>query len=278
MDRRRDRGGGRGERLGIRSRVGLLLRARGETDPGTTREVVLPRLEAAGLTCGRDFFLAYSPEREDPGNTAHATRTVPKLVGGIDDTSGEAAVALYRSAFEKVVPVSSAEVAEAAKLHENIYRAVNIALANEMKLALSEMGIDVWEVIDAAATKPFGFQHFYPGPGLGGHCIPIDPLYLTWKAREIGQDTRFVELAGQINRSMPAYVVGRTAHALNDAGKAVKGSKILILGVTYKPNVSDLRESPASRSLNSSASSAHKSTTATPTFPRRPRSAATTCG
>ena len=226
-------------------RPGQLIILESTTYPGTTREVVLPRLEAGGLTCGSDFFLAYSPEREDPGNTAHTTRTVPKLVGGIDDASGEAAVALYRSAFERVVPVSSAEVAEAAKLHENIYRAVNIALANEMKMVLSEMGIDVWEVIEAAATKPFGFQAFYPGPGLGGHCIPIDPFYLTWKAREIGQDTRFVELAGQINRSMPAYVVGRTARALNDAGKAINGSKILVLGVAYKPNVSDLRESPA---------------------------------
>ncbi|MFW6336425.1 MAG: nucleotide sugar dehydrogenase [Phycisphaeraceae bacterium] len=226
-------------------RPGQLIILESTTYPGTTRVVVLPRLAASDLASGRDFFLAYSPEREDPGNTAHATRTVPKLVGGIDDASGEAAVALYRSAFERVVPVSSAEVAEAAKLHENIYRAVNIALANEMKMVLSEMGIDVWEVIEAAATKPFGFQPFYPGPGLGGHCIPIDPFYLTWKAREIGQDTRFVELAGQINRSMPAYVVGRTARALNDAGKAIHGSKILILGVAYKPNVSDLRESPA---------------------------------
>ena len=215
------------------------------TYPGTTRGVVLPRLESDQRRCGEHFLLAYSPEREDPGNTAHTTQSVPKLVGGIDPASGDAAVALYASAFERVVPVRSAEVAEAAKLHENVYRAVNIALVNEMKVVLAEMGVDVWEVIDAAATKPFGFQAFYPGPGLGGHCIPIDPFYLAWKARETGQDTRFVELAGQINRAMPAYVVQRTARALNDAAKPVRGSRVLVLGVAYKPNVSDLRESPA---------------------------------
>ncbi len=215
------------------------------TYPGTTRQVVLPRLEARGLACGRDFYLAYSPEREDPGSAAHSTRTIPKLVGGIDDASGGLAADLYRRAVDQVVPVRSAEVAEAAKLLENIYRAVNIALANEMKLVLTRMGIDVWEVIQAAATKPFGFQPFYPGPGLGGHCIPIDPFYMAWKARQVGVDTRFIELAGQVNRAMPQYVVQRTMLALNDRGKPVRGSSILVLGLAYKPDVDDIRESPS---------------------------------
>ena len=226
-------------------RPGQLVVLESTTYPGTTREVVLPRLEASGLTCGEAFFVAYSPEREDPGRKDQATRSVPKLVGGVDDVSGDLAAALYGSAFDRVIRVGSAEVAEAAKLLENVYRAVNIALANEMKVVLEAMGVDVWEVIDAAATKPFGFQPFYPGPGLGGHCIPIDPFYLAWKAREVGQDTRFVELAGRINRSMPMHVVHRTAEALNHDGKAVRGAKVLVLGVAYKPNVSDLRESPA---------------------------------
>lgn len=226
-------------------RRGQLVILESTTYPGTTRDVVLPRLAASGLKCGEDYCLAYSPEREDPGNRQHATRTVPKLVGGIDAVSGELAHALYRSAFDQVVAVKSAEVAEAAKLLENVYRAVNIALVNELKMVLQRMDIDVWDVIEAAATKPFGFQPFYPGPGLGGHCIPIDPFYLTWKAREVGQDTRFVELAGQINRSMPEYVVQHVAKGLNDAGRAVNGSTVLILGVAYKSNVSDHRESPA---------------------------------
>jgi UDP-N-acetyl-D-glucosamine dehydrogenase len=214
------------------------------TYPRTTREIMLPRFEARGLRCGKDFYLAYSPEREDPGRRDHNTQTIPKLVGGIDPASGEMAAALYRKAVERVIPVSSAEVAEAAKLLENIYRAVNIALVNEMKMILTAMGIDVWEVIQAASTKPFGFQAFYPGPGLGGHCIPIDPFYLTWKAREVGMPTRFIELAGQVNHAMPDYVVQRTALALNDRGKAVKGSRILMLGLAYKPDVDDVRESP----------------------------------
>ena len=215
------------------------------TYPGTTRQIMLPRLEAGGLRCGRDFFLAYSPEREDPGRKDHSTQDIPKLVGGIDAPSGEIASAFYRKAIRQVVPVSSAEVAEAAKLLENIYRAVNIALVNEMKVVLTAMGIDVWEVIAAASTKPFGFQPFYPGPGLGGHCIPIDPYYLTWKAREVGLPTRFIELAGEVNHAMPRYVVQRTALALNDRSKAVKGSRILILGLAYKPDVDDVRESPS---------------------------------
>jgi UDP-N-acetyl-D-glucosamine dehydrogenase len=215
------------------------------TYPRTTREVMLPRFEARGLKCGTDFYLAYSPEREDPGRKDHNTQTIPKLVGGIDPLSGELATALYRKAIEQVIPVSSAEVAEAAKILENVYRAVNIALVNEMKQVLTAMGIDVWEVIAAAATKPFGFQPFYPGPGLGGHCIPIDPYYLTWKAREVGLPTRFIELAGEINRGMPDFVISRLTLALNDRGKSVKGAKVLVLGLAYKPDVDDVRESPS---------------------------------
>src|SRR3979409_195546 len=206
---------------------------------------MLPRLEAKGLKCGTDFFLAYSPEREDPGRKDHNTQTIPKLVGGIDPVSGEIEVALYRKAIKQVIPVSSAEVAEAAKLLENIYRAVNIALVNEMKMVLDAMGIDGWEVTRAASTKPFGFQAFYPGPGLGGHCIPIDPFYLTWKAREVGMPTRFIELAGEINHSMPDYVISRTILAMNESGKSIKGSKFLVLGLAYKPDVDDVRESPS---------------------------------
>ena len=226
-------------------RPGQLVVLESTTYPGTTREIILPRLEARGLKCGKDFFLAYSPEREDPGRRDHSTQTIPKLVGGIDTESGRIATALYRKAIEQVIPVSSAEVAESAKLLENIYRAVNIALVNEMKVVLTAMGIDIWEVIAAASTKPFGFQPFYPGPGLGGHCIPIDPFYLTWKAREVGMPTRFIELAGEVNHAMPDYVVKRTALALNDRGKAVKGAKILVLGLAYKPDVDDVRESPS---------------------------------
>ncbi|MFN3167561.1 MAG: nucleotide sugar dehydrogenase [Phycisphaeraceae bacterium] len=226
-------------------RPGQLVVLESTTYPGTTRDVVLPPLEATGLTCGTDFFLAYSPEREDPGRKTHNTQSIPKLVGGIDEASGDRATALYRHAIQEVIPVKSAEVAEAAKLLENIYRAVNIALVNEMKTLLTKMDIDVWEVIDAAATKPFGFQAFYPGPGLGGHCIPIDPFYLTWKAKEIGTPTRFIELAGQINHTMPGYVVERAMLALNDEGKAAKGARVLVLGLAYKPDVDDVRESPS---------------------------------
>ncbi len=224
---------------------GQLVVLESTTYPRTTREIMLPRLEATGLKCGVDFFLAYSPEREDPGRKDHTTQTIPKLVGGIDAPSGELAVALYRKAIREVIPVSSAEVAEAAKILENVYRAVNIALVNEMKMILGAMGIDVWEVIEAAKTKPFGFQAFYPGPGLGGHCIPIDPYYLTWKAREVGMPTRFIELAGEVNHLMPEHVVRKTALALNDHGKAVKGSRVLVLGLAYKPDVDDVRESPS---------------------------------
>lgn len=226
-------------------RPGQLISLESTTYPGTTRDIMLPILEATGLKLGEDFYLAYSPEREDPGRKSHNTQTIPKLVGGVDDISGELAVALYKHAISEVIPVSSAEIAESAKLLENIYRAVNIALVNEMKTILTPMGVDVWEVIDAAATKPFGFQAFYPGPGLGGHCIPIDPFYLTWKAKEVGQTTRFIELAGEINHAMPRYVIERTMLALNRQGQAVKGANILVLGLAYKPDVDDVRESPS---------------------------------
>lgn len=226
-------------------RPGQLIALESTTYPGTTRQVMLPILEASGLKLGEDFYLAYSPEREDPGRKSHNTKTIPKLVGGVDAVSGRLAAQLYRHAIAEVVEVSSAEVGESAKLLENIYRAVNIALVNEMKTILTPMGIDVWEVIDAASTKPFGFQAFYPGPGLGGHCIPIDPFYLTWKAKEVGRPTRFIELAGEINHAMPRYVIDRTMHALNQRSRSVKGAKILVLGLAYKPDVDDVRESPS---------------------------------
>ena len=225
-------------------RVGQLVVLESTTYPTTTRQVVLPLLEESGLKAGTDFYLAYSPEREDPGNATHSVSTIPKVVGGIDERSGDVAAALYAKIVPNVVRVSSPEVAEAAKILENTYRAVNIALVNEMKVLYDRMGIDVWEVIDAAKTKPFGFQAFYPGPGLGGHCIPVDPFYLTWVARSYGTTTRFIELAGEVNTAMPAYVVNRLADALNDRGRPVKGSRVLILGMAYKKDVDDPRESP----------------------------------
>jgi UDP-N-acetyl-D-glucosamine dehydrogenase len=214
------------------------------TYPGTTDEVVLPRLQARGLRVGSDFFLAFSPEREDPGNPLFDTATIPKVVGGITPDCLALATALYGEAIKKVVPVASTRVAEATKILENVYRAVNIALVNEMKIAFERMGINVWDVIEAAKTKPFGFQPFYPGPGLGGHCIPIDPFYLTWKAREYGVTTRFIELAGEINAGMPAYVIHRLTDALNERGKALKGARVLVLGAAYKKDTDDPRESP----------------------------------
>lgn len=230
-------------------RAGQVVVLESTSYPGTTREVCLPILEKAGrargLTFGDDWFLAFSPEREDPGRTSHTTRTTPRLVGGVDRASTRVAGALYRRAIEHVIEVESAEVAEAAKLLENIYRAVNIALVNELKPVLAAMGIDIWQVIAAAATKPYGFAPFYPGPGLGGHCIPIDPFYLAWKAREAGHVTRFIELAGEINQRMPAQVVERVALALNEEGKALSGADVLILGLAYKKNVDDVRETPA---------------------------------
>ncbi len=228
-----------------RLRKGQLVVLESTTYPGTTREVILPILEESGLKTGEDFFLAYSPEREDPGRKTHNTRTIPKVVGGCDPRSSRAAEACYKLAIEKVVPVSSAEAAESSKILENTFRCVNIALVNEMKMLFDRMGIDVWEVIRAASTKPFGFMPFYPGPGLGGHCIPIDPFYLTWKAREYGMPTRFIELAGEVNVGMPLYVVHRLMEALNERGKALKGAKVLVLGLAYKKDVDDVRESPS---------------------------------
>jgi UDP-N-acetyl-D-glucosamine dehydrogenase len=226
-------------------RRGQLVVVESSTYPGTTEDVVQPILEETGLIAGTDFFLAYSPEREDPGNRDFATRNIPKVVGGIDKTSRDLAVALYKPVVDGVVPVSSARVAEACKILENTYRAVNIALVNELKIVFDAMKIDVWEVIAAAKTKPFGFQAFYPGPGLGGHCIPIDPFYLTWAARKLGVNTRFIELAGEVNTAMPARVVERVTEALNDCKKPLRGSRVCILGVAYKKDVDDPRESPA---------------------------------
>jgi UDP-N-acetyl-D-glucosamine dehydrogenase len=225
-------------------RPGQLIVLESTTYPGTTRRVVKPILEGPGLKAGTDFFLAFSPEREDPGNRDYSAPTIPKVVGGLDPVSGELAEALYARVVTKIVPVPSVEVAEACKILENTYRAVNIALVNELKMLYDRMGIDVWEVIEAARSKPFGFQAFYPGPGLGGHCIPIDPFYLTWIAREYGFSTRFIELAGEINTGMPQYVVTRLGDALNDRSKPIKGSKVMLLGMAYKKDIDDPRESP----------------------------------
>lgn len=227
-------------------RSGQLVVLESTTWPGTTVELVKPILEEGGLVSGRDFFLAFSPEREDPGNASYSTATIPKVVGGDGVEAGRLAQALYRELVTKVVPVSSTQAAEAVKLTENIFRAVNIALVNELKTVYGAMGIDIWEVIEAAGTKPFGFMPFYPGPGLGGHCIPIDPFYLTWKAREFDIETRFIELAGQINTRMPYLVVDRLAEALDTvAGRGLTGARILVLGAAYKKNIDDVRESPA---------------------------------
>lgn len=226
-------------------RKGQLVILESTTYPGTTRDVMLPILSATGLRVGDDFFLAFSPEREDPGNPDFSADRIPKVVGGIEPKSSELAQQLYSAAVVRVVPVSSCEVAEACKILENTYRAVNIALVNELKLLCERLGMDVWEVIDAAKTKPFGYQAFYPGPGLGGHCIPIDPFYLTWVARKHGMTTRFIELAGEINTSMPKHVVQRVVEALNEHRKPLNGSKVLVLGVAYKKDVDDPRESPS---------------------------------
>jgi UDP-N-acetyl-D-glucosamine dehydrogenase len=234
-----------GRSIAARLRPGQLVVLESTTYPGTTREVLLPILEASGLECGKDFFLAYSPEREDPGRKDFTTRTIPKVVGGLEKKSLDAASACYELAVDTTVPVSSCEAAEASKILENTYRCVNIALVNELKMLLDRMGIDVWEVVRAASTKPFGFQPFYPGQGIGGHCIPIDPFYLSWKAREYGVPTRFIELAGEINVSMPEWVIHKTMLGLNGEGKALKGSRILVLGLAYKKDVDDVRESPS---------------------------------
>jgi len=224
---------------------GMLIILDSTTYPGTTDEVILSRLERTGLRVGEDFYLAFSPERVDPGNPKWNTKNIPKVVGGATERCTEYAVMLYEQTLGPVVPVSSTKVAEMVKLLENTFRSVNIGLVNEMALMSDRMGVDVWEVIDAAATKPFGFMPFYPGPGLGGHCIPIDPFYLSWKAKETGFAARFIELAGQINSSMPFYVLDKIVDCLNDRGMAVRGSKVHVLGVAYKENIDDVRESPA---------------------------------
>ncbi|MFI5397428.1 MAG: nucleotide sugar dehydrogenase [Candidatus Binatia bacterium] len=226
-------------------RRGQLVVLESTTYPGTTEEVVRPILERNGLRAGDDFHLAFSPEREDPNNAQYSTKSIPKLVGGVTPRCSEVAAALYGGVIERVIAVSHASVAEAAKLLENIYRSVNIALVNELKVLFDRMGINVWEVIDAAATKPFGFTPFYPGPGLGGHCIPIDPFYLTWKARQYDLTTRFIELAGEVNQAMPEFVAAKLMDALNERGRSLKGARILILGVAYKRDIDDDRESPA---------------------------------
>jgi UDP-N-acetyl-D-glucosamine dehydrogenase len=226
-------------------RRGQLISLESTTYPGTTREILLPKFERNGLKAGRDFFLVFSPEREDPGNPKYYTKNTPKVVGGITRSCLAAGKALYTRIVDRVVPVSSPEAAEFTKILENTFRSVNIALVNELKILADKMGVDLWEVIDAASTKPFGFMPFYPGPGLGGHCIPIDPFYLSWKAKELNFNTRFIELAGEINTEMPEYVISRTADALNQRGKCLKGAKILILGIAYKKDIDDMRESPA---------------------------------
>ena len=253
-------------------RPGQLIVLESTTYPGTTRDVVLPVLSSGGqeLRVGTDFFLAYSPEREDPGNVKFSTKAIPKVVGGIDAASLELASALYSRAVVETVPVENCEIAEACKILENVYRAVNIAMVNELKMLFDRLGIDIWQVIAAAKTKPFGFQAFYPGPGLGGHCIPIDPFYLSWLARKHEQPTRFIELAGEINAAMPGWVVGKVAAALNDAGKPIRGSRIAILGVAYKKDVDDPRESPAFRILEQLGASGAVLSYHDPHIPRLP--------
>jgi UDP-N-acetyl-D-glucosamine dehydrogenase len=226
-------------------REGQLIVLESTTYPGTTREVVQPVLEKSGLSIGTDFFLCFSPERVDPGNEVWLTKNTPKVIGGVTAACGEAGVALYSRFFDSLVPVSSTEAAELAKILENTFRAVNIGLVNEIAMIADRLGVDVWEVIDAAATKPFGFMKFTPGPGLGGHCIPVDPHYLSWKMRTLNYKTRFIDVASDINSAMPEFVVGKVREALNRAGKAVRGSRVLVLGVAYKPNIDDVRESPA---------------------------------
>ena len=233
------------ETISKNMRKGQLIVLESTTYPGTTKELMLPILEKSGLKAGKDFHLAYSPEREDPGNKSFQTSTIPKVVGGYDKESLKVALKIYKYAIDELVPVDSCEVAEAAKILENTYRCVNIAMVNELKKLFDRMDIDVWEVVRAASTKPFGFQAFYPGPGLGGHCIPIDPFYLTWKARQYGMPTKFIELAGEINTDMPHYVIEKTMEALNTKKKSLNGSKVMVLGLAYKKDIDDVRESPS---------------------------------
>ncbi len=251
-------------------RRGQVVVLESTTYPGTTRDLVRPILESSGLTAEKDFFLAFSPERDDPGRKDHSTETIPKVVGGLGPSSLKIAAGLYAAAVDEVVSVSTCEVAEAAKILENVYRSINIAMVNELKMLFDRMDIDVWEVIRAAATKPFGFQAFYPGPGLGGHCIPIDPFYLTWKARQYDMSTRFIELAGEINTAMPDYVVARVAEALNTKKKAVNGAKILVLGLAYKKDVDDIRESPSIQLIETLKSQGAKVDYNDPHVPRTP--------
>ena len=234
-----------GESLVPHLRPGQLVVLESTTYPGTTDEVLRPVLERSGLTVGENLYLAFCPEREDPGNETFTTGRIPRVVGGCDQLSGDLAEALYAHIVVRTVRVSDARTAEAVKILENTFRAVNIALVNELKLIYSRLGVDIWEVVEAAQTKPFGFMPFYPGPGIGGHCIPVDPFYLTWKAREVGLTTRFIELAGEVNRAMPGHIVEAVVDALNDRGRAVRGSCILIVGLAYKPDVDDMRESPS---------------------------------
>ncbi len=259
------------EALAPHLRPGQVLSLESTTYPGTTEEEMRPMVEQQGLVIGDTFFLVYSPEREDPGNSHFNTATIPKVMGGSTSACTEVGVALYEQVISEVVPVSSTRTAEMTKLLENIHRAVNIGLMNELKPLADRMGIDLYEVIRAAATKPFGFVPYYPGPGLGGHCIPIDPFYLTWKAREYGMHTRFIELAGEINTAMPAYVVQKTADALNEAGKPLKGCRVLVLGIAYKKNVDDMRESPSVELMElfqAKGADVHYSDLFFPDFPR----------
>ncbi|NER59508.1 nucleotide sugar dehydrogenase, partial [Pseudomonas sp. MAFF212428] len=252
-------------------RAGQVISLESTTYPGTTDEELLPRIESRGLVVGDDIFLVYSPEREDPGNPNFTTRSIPKVCGGHTAACLEVGMALYGQVIDKVVPVSSTRAAEMTKLLENIHRAVNIGLVNEMKIVADKMGIDIHEVIRAAATKPFGFVPYYPGPGLGGHCIPIDPFYLTWKAREYGLHTRFIELAGEVNSAMPDYVIAKVSSALNERKKAVNGSRVLVLGIAYKKNVDDMRESPSvfmMEKLRALGAVVHYSDPHVPVFPK----------
>ena len=252
-------------------RPGQVVSLESTTYPGTTEEELRPRLEQAGFEIGVNCFLVYSPEREDPGNASYSTRTIPKVVSGSTSDCLDAGIALYSGVIDQVIPVSSTRVAEMSKLLENIHRAVNIGLVNEMKMVADKMDIDIYEVIKAAATKPFGFVPYYPGPGLGGHCIPIDPFYLTWKAREHGVNTRFIELAGEVNSFMPRWVVGKIAEALNSVSKAVKGSRFLVLGIAYKKNVDDIRESPSVEIMQQLRAQGASVEYCDPYFPRFPK-------
>ncbi len=254
-----------------RLRYGQLVVLESTTYPGTTDTEVKGILEESGLQCSKEFLLAFSPEREDPGRKDFSTKSIPKVVGGVDPTSTEAAVALYAAAMDRVVPVSSTRVAESAKLLENVFRSVNIALVNELKVIFDRMGIDIWEVIEAARTKPFGFMPFYPGPGLGGHCIPLDPFYLSWKAAEHGLWARFIEMAGEINTRMPAYVVTKVMQGLNESGKPLKGARVLVLGLSYKANIDDDRESPSYEILELLHEAGAEIAYCDPFFPRTPR-------